>query len=199
MPNTPPSKPGPTPKLLPPPVPEEGGDTPSVGSVLDFGEAGAYTLEERLGAGGMGEVYRARQVGAKGFSQTVAIKRLLRDSQRSDERAFVDEARVLSRLHHENIASVYAFFEHKGSHYLVMEYFEGQTLRALLEVARHKGYCFPEPVACEVMAEVADALHCAYEATDEAGRPLHIVHRDVSPANILITRTGRAVLVDFGV
>src|SRR5262245_34408058 len=80
----------------------EEGDIPSVGSVLDFGEAGAYTLEQRLGRGGMGEVYRARQVGAKGFFQSVAIKRLRRDSRPWEARSFVDEARVLSRLHHEN-------------------------------------------------------------------------------------------------
>jgi serine/threonine-protein kinase len=199
MPDTPPSKSEPTPKLPPPPIPDEKGDTPSVGSVLDFGELGAYTLEERLGSGGMGEVYRARQVGARGFSQTVAIKRLRRERRRSHEQSFVDEARVLSRLHHEHIAGVYAFIEHQGSQYLVMEYIEGHSLYALLELARHKGYRFPEPMACTVMADVADALNYAHEATDEAGQPLHIVHRDVSPVNILITKTGRTVLVDFGV
>src|SRR5512140_1663520 len=115
----------------PPSSAKDEDDIPSVGSVLDFGEAGAYTLEERLGRGGMGEVYRARQVGAKGFSQTVAIKRLRRDGRASHEQSFVDEARVLSRLHHEHIAHVYAFLEHEGSQYLVMEYIEGQTLHAL--------------------------------------------------------------------
>jgi predicted Ser/Thr protein kinase len=167
--------------------------------VLDFGEAGTYELEHCLGRGGMGEVYRARQVGAAGFSQFVAIKRLRPGSRRWEARSFVDEARILSRLHHENIARVYAFHEWQGSYYLVMEYIEGRSLHALLELARKKGHRFSESVACAVMAEVADALHFAHEATDEAGRPLHIVHRDVSPTNIVIANTGRVVLLDFGV
>jgi len=172
---------------------------PAVGTVLDFGEAGAYTLEQRLGRGGMGEVYLARQVGAAGFVQSVAIKRVRPGGRQWEARAFVDEARVLSRLHHPNIARVYAFLEKEGSYYLVMEYIEGHSLHTLLELANRKGHRFSESVACAVMAEVADALHYAHHVTDEAVRPLQIVHRDVSPTNILITKTGRVVLVDFGV
>jgi len=172
------------------------GDIPRV---LDFGEAGTYTLEQCLGRGGMGEVYRARQAGAAGFVQRVAIKRLYPGIRPSEALSFVDEARVLSRLHHENIARVYAFHEWKGSYYLVMEYIEGHSLHALLELARCKEHRFSESVVCAIMADVAEALHHAHHATDEAGRALHIVHRDVSPTNILITREGRVVLVDFGV
>jgi len=173
--------------------------TPTLGSVLDFGELGAFKLEARLGRGGMGEVYRARQVGAKGFSQLVAIKRLRSGRREWEERSFVDEARVLSLLHHDNIARVYGFFELKGSAYLVMEYIEGQTLYALLEQARRRGTRFSERAACLIAADVAEALHYAHHATDEVGRPLQIVHRDVSTTNILITNTGRTKLVDFGV
>jgi len=172
---------------------------PVVGTVLDLGKAGAYTLEQRLGRGGMGEVYKARQVGAKGFSQLVAIKQLRPGWREWEEQSFVDEARILSRLHHENIARVYGFFELEGDPYLVMEYIEGHSLHALLDLARRKGHRFSESVACAVMAEVADALDYAHHVEDHAGRPLHIVHRDVSPTNILIAKTGRVVLVDFGV
>ena len=171
----------------------------AMGTVLDLGKAGAYTLEQRLGRGGMGEVHLARQVRARGFSQFVAIKRLRPGRQGWEERSFADEARVLSLLHHPNIARVYDFFELEGNPYLVMEYIEGDSLHSLLELARRKGRRFSESVACAVMAEVADALHYAHHVTDEAGQPLHIVHRDVSPTNILITPAGRVVLVDFGV
>jgi len=167
--------------------------------VLNLGKAGVYTLEERLGRGGMGEVYKARQAGAKGFSQLVAIKRLRPGQREWAERSFADEARVLSLLHHENIARVYGFFELEGDPYLVMEYIEGHSLYALLELARRKGRRFSESVACAVMAEVADALDYAHHVTDDAGQPLHIVHRDVSPTNILIAKSGRVVLLDFGV
>jgi serine/threonine protein kinase len=142
--------------------------SPTFPRVLDLGKAGAYTLEQRLGRGGMGEVYKARQVGAKGFSQLVAIKRVRAGQREWAERSFVDEARVLSLLHHENIARVYGFFESEGSPYLVMEYIEGQSLYTLLELARRKGHRFSESVACAVMAEVADALHYAHHVTDEA-------------------------------
>ena len=177
-------------------VPES---VPAVGTVLDLGKAGTYTLEQRLGRGGMGEVYLARQVGAAGVVQSVAIKRVRPGLRPLEERFFVDEARLLSRLRHENIARVYAFHEWQGSFYLVMEYVEGHSLHALLELARRKGHRFSEPVACAVMAEVAHALGYAHQAQDAAGQPLHIVHRDVSPTNILIANTGRVVLVDFGV
>jgi serine/threonine protein kinase len=176
-----------------------GDRTPTLGSVLDFGELGAFKLEARLGRGGMGEVYRARQVGAKGFSQMVAIKRLRSGRREWEERSFVDEARVLSLLHHDNIARVYGFFEQDGAAYLVMEYIEGQTLYALLEQARRRGTRFSERAACLIAADVAEALHYAHHATDEAGRPLHLVHRDVSTTNILISHSGRTKLVDFGV
>jgi len=172
---------------------------PAVGTVLDLGKAGAYTLEQRLGRGGMGEVYKARQVGAKGFSQLVAIKRVRPGQKEWEERSFADEARVLSLLHHQNIARVYGFYESEGHPYLVMEYVEGHSLHALLELAQKKGHRFSASVACAVMAEVAEALDYAHHVEDEKGRPLQIVHRDVSPTNILIAKTGRVVLVDFGV
>jgi predicted Ser/Thr protein kinase len=173
--------------------------TPSIGSVLDFGELGAFKLEARLGRGGMGEVYRARQVGPKGFSQVVAIKRLRPGRHEWEERSFVDEARVLSMLHHENIARVYGFYELEGNAYLVMEYIEGETLYSLLEIARHRGTRFSERAACLIAADVAEALHYTHQATDDAGRLLHIAHRDVSTTNIIISNTGRTKLVDFGV
>ncbi|HVE86658.1 MAG TPA: serine/threonine-protein kinase [Myxococcales bacterium] len=174
-------------------------ETPSLGSVLDLGELGAFKLEACLGRGGMGEVYRARQTGAKGFSHLVAIKRLRPGRRPREERAFVDEARILSLLRHEGITRAYGFFEHRGSAYLVMEHVDGRTLYALLELARRKGRRFSEPAACAIAAEVASALHEAHRACDEAGRPLHIVHRDVSTTNILVTTAGRAKLLDFGV
>src|SRR6185295_15835852 len=172
---------------------------PAVGTVLDLGKAGAYTLEQRLGRGGMGEVYKARQVGSKGFSQLVAIKRVRPGQKKWEERSFADEARVLSLLHHQNIARVHGFYESEGHPYLVMEYVEGHSLHALLELAQKKGHRFSASVACAVMAEVAEALDYAHHVEDEKGRPLQIVHRDVSPTNILIAKTGRVVLVDFGV
>jgi serine/threonine protein kinase len=174
-------------------------DGAAAGIVLDFGKHGAFTLERRLGRGAIGEVYKAKQVGTAGFTQSVAIKLLRPDPHRKSEQSFIDEARILSMLHHESIARIYNFFEWNGTHVLVMEYIEGRTLWSLLELAKRKGRQLSEDVTCEIISEVADALNYAHAAKDDQGRPLRIVHRDVTPTNILITETGRTKLVDFGV
>lgn len=170
------------------------------GQVLHFGGESIYTLEKCLGRGGMGEVWKATQTGAERFRQDVAIKTLRPafSDLTSLEKHLIDEARVMAALHHPNVVRIYDLHKKEGVLFLVMDYVEGRSLQSLLELASRKGRRLSELLSCVVLSQVAEALHHAYQATDQ-GRPLHIVHRDVSPSNILIATTGETKLVDFGI
>src|SRR5512140_2769531 len=171
------------------------------GEVFDLGEGGRYTVKECLGRGGMGEVYLAEHVAphAEGVVKVVALKVLRPDALPQLARTFIDEVHVLSALRHEHIARYLNFFVDKGRQVLVMEYVEGRSLHSILELARRKGRRLSAPTSLELLAQVADALGYAHAAKDGGGRSLNIVHRDVSPGNIMVTSAGQAILVDFGV
>jgi serine/threonine-protein kinase len=171
------------------------------GEVFDRGEGGRYTVKECLGRGGMGEVYRAEYVAAdaKGPVQVFALKMLRPNALPRHERHFGDEMRLLSLLHHKHIARFHDFFVDNGRQVLVMEYVEGRSLHSILSLARRKGRTLSEPTSLELLAQVADALGYTHAAKDEDGCPLNIVHRDVSPSNIMVNSAGEAVLMDFGV
>jgi serine/threonine-protein kinase len=162
---------------------------------------GGYLLEQKLGAGGMAEVYLARRTGPRGFTKRVAIKRILPSLSRDTElvQMFCDEARVAATLSHPNIAQVIEFGEHEGEFFIVMEYVDGVSCSALLRGAANRGEALPVAGALYVARDVLLALACAHEAVDESGRPLGIVHRDVSPSNVLVSRSGTVKLIDFGI
>jgi hypothetical protein len=168
------------------------------GLVLESGPHGSYTLEKRLGRGANGEVWKAKQKGVAGFSQSGAIKFFRPDRDGPSEQHFIDEARLLSLLHHGSIARVHHFFPWRDTHVLVMEYVQGQTLWSLLQLAKRKGRRLSEPVVCEILGQVADALHHAYMARDDEGQPLYVVHRDVKATNVIISNDGSTKLLDFG-
>ena len=175
-------------------------DMAAAGMVLEFGEFARFELVKRLGRGGMGEVYLARQEGAAGFLQEVAIKRVFTGPGHWVTTSFVEEARILAMLRHDGIVRAHALIALRGSYVLVLEYIEGWTLKELFELAAKKGRLLPRALVCHVLADVADALHYAHNvATDHSGELLRVVHRDVSPANIMVTPSGRAKLLDFGV
>lgn len=160
---------------------------------------GRYQLLERIAVGGMAEVYKATAQGLSGFAKTVVVKRLLPQHQRDQEllTMFVDEARLLGRLRHPNIAEVYDI-DHEGNEYFfALEYVDGVELRDLLEAKTTE----PLPIdqALWITIELARALGYAHGLLDDDGGPLGIVHRDISPSNVLVSQAGAVKLVDFGV
>jgi Protein kinase domain/PEGA domain len=163
---------------------------------------GRYELIERLGQGGMGEVWLAELQGAGAFRRRVVIK-MLAPERRGDRRIacmLADEARVVGLLHHPGIVAAVDYLESdREGPVFVLEFVDGCSLRTALKVARRRNHLMPESVAASVGAQVARALHAAHTACDRDGRPLHLVHRDISPDNVLISRGGGVYLGDFGV
>jgi hypothetical protein len=162
---------------------------------------GAYVLERKLGTGGMAEVFLARRSGPHGFSKRVAIKKILPELARDPQliQMFCDEARLAASLNHPNIAQVLEFGEQDGELYLVMEHVDGVSCSTLLRAVSERGETIPTGPALVIARDVLLALGFAHEATDEDGLPLGVVHRDVSPSNILVSRIGTVKLIDFGI
>jgi serine/threonine protein kinase len=162
---------------------------------------GRYVVESRLGVGGMAEVFRARLVGAEGFSRAVALKRVA-PALSEDERfasLFIAEARIAALLTHPNIVSVLDFDrDEDGVLFLAMELVDGPDLRRLAAAARRRGTPVAPRLAAFVAGEILRALAYAHELKRD-DRPLGIVHRDVSPHNVLVSRTGSVKLTDFGI
>lgn len=162
---------------------------------------GAYELGERLGAGGMAEVFVARFSGARGFQKKVAVKCIL-SHLASDARfvaMFSDEARIVASLAHPNIVQVVDFGEQDGVPFMAMEFVDGISCARLVRALAARGEAVPLAAALYIAQEVLRALAYAHEATDDVGRPLGIVHRDVSPGNLLLGRAGEVKLTDFGI
>ncbi len=158
---------------------------------------GRYEIDGLLARGGMGEVYLARITGAHGFARRIALK-TIRTELLADERAalmFVDEARIAAGLHHRNIVQILDFDRFDGGAFLVTEYVDGTDLRGLLN---HLGAPPSYEIAATIAAELGCGLDAAHEATAADGSPLNLVHRDVSPSNVLIGTAGEVKLADFG-
>ncbi|MCU1279576.1 MAG: masK22, partial [bacterium] len=162
---------------------------------------GKYLLVERLAQGGMAEVFRAVYQGAAGFEKQVAVKRILPvfDGAREFVAMFVDEARIASSLTHVNIVQVSDFGELDGNYYLAMELVDGVDLGRLREAASRRGLRVPVPIVAFLIAEAARGLAYAHEKRGSDGVPLGIVHRDVSPQNVLVSYSGEVKIADFGI
>jgi hypothetical protein len=149
----------------------------------------------------MATVHIGRLLGPVGFARTVAIKRLHPPLAKDPEfvAMFLDEARLAARIHHPNVVSTLDVVATEGELFVVMEYVPGESLARLLRVMRTAKEMMPVPIAATIMVGVLHGLHAAHEAHDERGEPLRIVHRDVSPHNILVGTDGDAHLIDFGI
>jgi eukaryotic-like serine/threonine-protein kinase len=162
---------------------------------------GPYELVQRIATGGMAEVYLARRAGPHGFQKIVAVKRILPQLARDADflAMFVDEARVCARLSHPNIVQVFDFGEQDGELYMAMEYVEGTTGARLIRASATRGEEIPLDVSLHVALSVLRGLDYAHNLRDEDGRLFSLVHRDVSPGNVLIDRSGAVKLTDFGI
>ncbi|HEY3351900.1 MAG TPA: serine/threonine-protein kinase [Polyangia bacterium] len=164
-------------------------------------QLGRYHLLDRLACGGMAEVYRAKTFDVEGRAHLVAIKRVLSHLVTDDDfiQMLVDEAKIAGTLRHQNIAQVYEFV-HLGDHYfLAMEYVDGKDVRSILDRSRQRDEQVPPADAAFIAAAVCDALEVAHTQRDASGAPLKIVHRDISPSNVLCSYHGEVKLCDFGI
>jgi serine/threonine protein kinase len=161
---------------------------------------GPYAVYERLGQGGMASVHRAEKRGV-GIRRPVALKRLLPHVAADPAlvELFVNEARLASRLHHANVAQTYELGKVGDTFFIAMEYASGPTLGQIVRQCQAAAGDIPLTVTVAILQQVCEALDYAHNLCDEAGQPLRLIHRDVSPANIIVTSTGVVKLIDFGI
>ncbi|MDF1564250.1 MAG: serine/threonine protein kinase [Deltaproteobacteria bacterium] len=162
---------------------------------------GRYKLLTPLAQGGMAEIFLARQEGPAGFGKTVVVKRVLGHLAQDDEfiHMFLDEARLAAQLSHPNVVQVFDFGEEQGTYFLAMEYLGGEDLSSILRLLRKKRRVMPPQIAAVIASLSCEGLHYAHTLTGETGEPLGIVHRDISPSNILVTYQGSVKVLDFGI
>lgn len=161
---------------------------------------GRYEILMRVAQGGMASVWAARLQGTRGFQKTVAIKTMLPDVSDDPEfeTMFLDEARVAARIRHPNVVEIFDLGEQDDVLYLVMEWVEGDTLSGIQKAAKKLGG-IPQNITLRIASQICAGLHAAHELRDDNGTLVDLVHRDISPGNILISTTGFAKVTDFGV
>jgi len=162
---------------------------------------GEYKILKKIAVGGMAEVFLAKRVGAKGFEKLLAIKRILPQFSENEEfiSMFIDEAKLAAQLNHRNIIQIYDFGSHQDSHYIAMECIFGKDLRSILKKSKERQEHLSETQCAYIATESAKGLEYAHTLKDHFGRPLQIIHRDISPQNILISYEGEVMLADFGI
>jgi eukaryotic-like serine/threonine-protein kinase len=162
---------------------------------------GRYVIYKEIAAGGMATVHLGRVLGAAGFARTVAIKRLHPQYAKDPEfvEMLTDEARLAARIHHPNVVTTLDVTASADELFMVMEYVHGEPLSRLLRAAIRSERRIPPPIVASIMAGALHGLHAAHEAKDERGTPLDLVHRDVSPQNIIVGADGVARVLDFGI
>ncbi len=178
------------PQAAPRPTPQEAGE-----------RYGNYLLVEKLGTGGMAEIWKAKMQGVEGFQKQVAIKRILPQFSHNQEftTMFIDEAKLAAQLSHRNIVHIYDLGKLEDSYFIAMEYVEGTDLRRVNLALRERAERMPVPLALFILSQMASALDYAHKRRDGDGRDLNIVHRDVSPQNILLSKDGEVKICDFGI
>ncbi len=162
---------------------------------------GKYLLLDRIAVGGMAELYRAMMTGAEGFEKLIAIKKLLSHLtvQENLVNAFIEEAKLAALLQHQNIVQIYDFGSMTGDYFIAMEHLFGKDLRIITEKSVEKGLPLALEYALYIASRVCAGLDYAHNFKDLEGKPLNIIHRDISPPNIFITYEGDVKIVDFGI
>ncbi len=162
---------------------------------------GPYVVYEQLGKGGMATVHRAETQGVEGFRRPIALKRLLSHLAADPDlvRSFIHEARLASHLHHTNVAQTYDLGRVGDTYFIAMEYVPGATLAQILRQCDAAAGLIPIPVVLSIVTQMCDGLDHAHNLCDASGKPLGIIHRDVSPANVIVSNTGIVKLIDFGI
>ena len=168
-----------------------------MGNPVRFGK---YLLLERIGVGGMAEVFKAKTFGAEGFERLVAIKRILPHLVEDEDfvNMFIDEAKIAVRLQHPNIVGIHDLGRAEGTIYIAMEFVPGRDVRAVYEFEQKRRGTTPIGVGCYIVMKMCEALHHAHFATGPRGEPLQVIHRDVSPQNVLLSFDGEVKVADFG-
>jgi serine/threonine protein kinase len=162
---------------------------------------GRYEIVSHLATGGMAQILLARQSGLGSFERHVVLKTILRE-RANDQRfvtMFLDEAKLAATLNHQNVAQVYEVDQADGAYFMAMEYVHGENSRAILEASLRRGWTIPLELAVMIVGGAAAGLHHAHERRGKNGQPLNIVHRDVSPANIMVGYDGSIKVLDFGI
>ncbi len=162
---------------------------------------GNYVLLKKIGRGGMAELFLARQVGVAGFERVLAIKRILPHLTEDPEfvEMFVNEAKIAAQITHPNVVQIFDFGTITGTYYIAMEYVMGKSLAAVLSAGKERGQWIPVHQAVQITAKIASGLDHAHRGQTMSGQPLGIIHRDISPQNILLGYNGDVKLVDFGI
>ncbi|MBN2528353.1 MAG: protein kinase [Deltaproteobacteria bacterium] len=162
---------------------------------------GKYYLLDRISVGGMAEVFKAKAFGVEGFERLLAVKRILPSIAEDEEfiTMFIDEAKIAVQLNHANIARIDDLGKVGDSYFIAMEYVEGKDLRAIFDRMRKKAQTVPFSMAVYITMKMCEGLDYAHNKKDSAGRDLNLVHRDVSPQNVLISFDGQVKLIDFGI
>jgi len=162
---------------------------------------GKYFLLERINMGGMAEVFRAKAYGVEGFERLVAVKRILPSISEDKDfiRMFIDEAKIAVQLSHANIAQVFDLGRVGGSYYIALEHVHGRDLRALYDRCREGGEPMPVAQACFIVMQMCEGLDYAHNRKNDGGEELGLVHRDVSPQNVLVSFEGEVKVIDFGI
>ncbi len=167
-------------------------------SVETYGE---YQLLKKLATGGMAQIYLARQQGMEGFEKFLVVKRILPHLAENDEfiKMFLDEARIAARLNHPNIVQIFNLGAQDDSYFIAMEFIHGEDVRRVWKRADSKNKPIPVPLVSRIIMDACSGLDYAHKKVDSQGKPLNIVHRDISPQNILVTFEGGVKVVDFGI
>jgi hypothetical protein len=162
---------------------------------------GKYYLLERINVGGMAEVFKAKAFGVEGFERLVAVKRILPNIAEDEEfiAMFIDEAKIAVQLQHANIAQIFDLGKVEDSYFIALEYVRGKDLRAIFDRVRQRNEVMPIAQSCYLMMQVCEGLDYAHNKRDAQGKELHLVHRDISPQNVLCGYEGEIKLIDFGI
>src|SRR5210317_17786 len=162
---------------------------------------GKYLILDKIATGGMAELFRAKITSVEGFEKLVAIKKILPNLTQDSNlvNMFIDEAKLAAMLTHQNIVQIYDLGSMEGVYFIAMEYIHGKDLRVLSNKSKEKGLPLPLEYALYITSRICSGLDYSHNLKDFQGNPLKLIHRDISPQNILVTHEGEVKIVDFGI